>query len=180
MLGRARDAMELINNGLYSSMEYNAATMVASKHHDRKVVLNHCSQSKEADHIDQMENTKYNDGELFGEMPFSAHHLYWLQRKEVGHIYIKAGPVRKEIYSGPPPGKGKGKSNKKSSFTPSSGYNNFRPTGDKFRPTGNNNQRGNKQGGGGGKRAAKQKRAPQQNPPNSAKNTNGKKGNKKK
>ena len=42
---RARDAMELINNGLYSSMEYNAATMVASKHHGRKVVLNHCSQS---------------------------------------------------------------------------------------------------------------------------------------
>ena len=40
---RARDAMELVNNGLFSSMEYNAATMVASKHHARKVVLNHYS-----------------------------------------------------------------------------------------------------------------------------------------
>ena len=113
MLGRVRDAMELINNGLYSSMEYNAGTMVASRHHGRKVVLNHCSQSKEADHIDQIENTKYNDEQLFGEMPLSAHHLYWTQRKEVGHIYVKAGPVQKEIYTGPPPGKGNCKSNKK-------------------------------------------------------------------
>ena len=77
-LGRARDAMELINNGLFSSMEYNAATMVASKHHGRKVVLNHCNQSKESDHIEQLENTKYNDEALFGEMPLSSHCLYWL------------------------------------------------------------------------------------------------------
>ena len=112
MLGCAQDAMELINNGLYSSMEYNAATMVASKHHGHRVVLNHCSQSREADHINQLRNTKYNDEGLFGEMPLSAHHLYWIQRKEVGHVYIKAGPVRKEIYSGPPPVKGKGRSNK--------------------------------------------------------------------
>ena len=123
ILGRDRDAMELINNGLSSSMEYNAATMVASKHHGRKVVLNHCTQSKEADHKEQLENTKYNDEGLFGEMPLSSHCLYWLQRKDVGHVYIKAGPVRQEISSGPPPGKGKKKTNKKSSYTPPSGNN---------------------------------------------------------
>ena len=179
-LGRARDAMELINNGLFSSMEYNAATMVASKHHGRKVVLNHCTQSKEADHIDQLENTKYNDEWLFGEMPLSAHCLYWLQRKEVGHVYIKAGPVRQEIYSGPPPGKSKKRTNKKSSYTPPPSGNNFRPLGNNFCSSGNNAPRGNKQGGAGGKGAAKynqQKRAPQQNPTNTAKNNNGKKGN---
>ena len=88
MLGRARDAMELINNGLYSSMEYNAGTMVASRHHGRKVVLNHCTQSKETDHIEQIEHTKYNSEQLFGEMSLSALHLYCTQRKEVGHIYV--------------------------------------------------------------------------------------------
>ena len=46
---RARDAMELVNNGLFSSMEYNAATMVASKHHARSLVLNHSTHSKDAD-----------------------------------------------------------------------------------------------------------------------------------
>ena len=43
ILTRFRDAMELVTNGLFSSMEYNAATLVASKHHARKVVLNHYS-----------------------------------------------------------------------------------------------------------------------------------------
>ena len=41
--------MELVNNGLFSSMEYNAATMVASKHHARSLVLNHSTHSKDAD-----------------------------------------------------------------------------------------------------------------------------------
>ena len=55
---RARDAMELVINGLFLSMEYNAATMVASKHHARRVVLNHSTQSKNADLKDQVPNSK--------------------------------------------------------------------------------------------------------------------------
>ena len=79
---RARDAMELVNNGLFSSMEYNAAIMIASKHHARRVVLNHSTHSKDADLKDQVDNSKYNDPGAFGEMPISAHCLFWHLKKE--------------------------------------------------------------------------------------------------
>ena len=98
-------------------MEYNTGTMVASRHHGRKVVLNHCTQAKYADHIEQIEHTSYYSEQLFGEMPLSAHNLWWTQRKEVGHIYVKGGPVPKEIYTGLPPGKGKSKPNQRSTYT---------------------------------------------------------------
>ena len=171
--------MELVNNGLFSSMEYNAATMVASKHHARKVVLNHSTQSRDADLKEQVENSKYNDPGAFGEMPRSAHCLYWFLRKDVGNIHLRAGPVRQEIVSGPAPGKGKKKTfNNRPSFNtnaPSSSGN--------FRRPGNNSSRGKSRGGNYGKGASKpgssnqQKRGPQQNPPNSgSKNTKGKKG----
>ena len=48
-LNRARDAMELVNYGLFLSMAYNAATVVASIHHARSLVLIHSTHSKDAD-----------------------------------------------------------------------------------------------------------------------------------
>ena len=54
ILSRAGDAMEMVKSGLFSSIEYNAATMVASKHHARKVVLNHSTQSRIADLKEQV------------------------------------------------------------------------------------------------------------------------------
>ena len=178
-LTRARDAMEMVNNGLFSSMEYNAATMVASKHHARRVVLNHSTQSKDADLKDQVENSKYNDPGAFGEMPFSAHCLFLYLKKQQGDIHLKAGPVRQEIFSGPAPGKGKKKtSQNRPSFNTNSSY----PSGN-FRRPGNNSLRGKGRGGNWGKGASKpgssnqQKRGPQQNSQNSGpKNTKGKKG----
>ena len=77
MLINIRDAMELVKNGLLSSMEYNAATMVASKRHARKVVLNHSTQSPLADLKEQVENSKYNDPGAFGEMPQSAYCFFY-------------------------------------------------------------------------------------------------------
>ena len=183
ILGHARDAMELIQNGLNSSMEYNTGTMVASRHHGRKLVLNHCTQVRYADHIEQIEHPGYNSEQLFGDMPLSAHHLWWTQRKEVGHIYVKGGPVPKEIDISPPPKKGKGKYNynqqgKRSSYTHASSNASQTQSG-KFRLPGNNYQQGNKKRAGGAKQTANQKRATQQNTPNSAKTPNSKKGGKK-
>ena len=47
---RIYDGMDPMTNGLHSTCEYNAATMVASKHHRRSVVLNHCSDLAHADY----------------------------------------------------------------------------------------------------------------------------------
>merc|ERR1712033_91986 len=51
--------MELIKKGLLSSMEYKTTTIVASKHHGRKVVLNHYIQSPRAKLKEQVENSGY-------------------------------------------------------------------------------------------------------------------------
>ena len=37
------DGLQLVANGLHSSSEINVATMVASRHNGRSVVLSHCS-----------------------------------------------------------------------------------------------------------------------------------------
>ena len=84
--------MELIKNGLLSSMEYNAATMVASKHHARKMVLNHSMQSPLAELKEQVENSRYNDPGAFGEMPNSAFCLFYENKKVQGDIRLN--PVR--------------------------------------------------------------------------------------
>ena len=115
-------------------------------------------------------------------MSLSAHHLWWTERKEVGHIYVKGGPVPKEIYTGPPTGKSKGKTSyrqqgKRSFFSQNSG-NSPHTQRRKFRSGGNNNQQGNKQKGGA-KWTANQKRTTQQTIPNTAKNPKFKKGGKK-
>ena len=170
--------MELVNNGLFSSMEYNAATMVASKHHARRVVFNHSTQSKVADLKDQVENSKYNDPGAFGEMLFSAHCLFW-HLKEQGDIRLKAGPVRQEVFSGPATGRGKKKTyqNRPSFYT-----NDSNASGD-FRRPGNITSRGRGRGGSRGRGASQtgpsnqQKWGPQQSSQNSGpKNTKGKKG----
>ena len=72
-----RDAMDLVTNGLFSLMEYNASTIVASKHQRRAVVLNRCTEQAKADLKKQVENSKYNDPGTFGEMPHSSHALFW-------------------------------------------------------------------------------------------------------
>ena len=155
--------------------------MVAARHHGRKMVLNHSYQGQHANYKQQIENTTYNSEQLFGEMPLSAHHYWWTERKEVGHIYVKGGPVPKEIYTGPPTGKSKGKTSYRQqgrrSFSQNSRNASHSKRG-KFRPGGNNNQQGNKQKGGE-KSSTIQKRTTQQSTPNTAKNPKFKKGGKK-
>ena len=121
--------MDLVTNGLFSSMEYNASTMVASKHHARSVVLNHSTEQAKADLKDQVENSKYNDPGTFGEMPDSAHCLFWHLKRERGDIRVKPGPIQPEVNPGPGPGN-KGKKNRANQNASSS-------------------SRGNKQGRGG-------------------------------
>ena len=99
----------------------------------------------------------------------------------MGHIYVKGGLVPKEIYTGPPTGKGKGKAfykqqGKRSFFALTSGNASHIKRG-KFCPGGNNYQQGNKQKVGA-KPTANQKRTTQQSVPNTAKNPKFKKGGK--
>ena len=61
--------MDLVTNGLFSLMEYNASTIVASKYQGWAVVLNRCTEQAKADLKKQVENSKYNDPGTFGEMP---------------------------------------------------------------------------------------------------------------
>ena len=63
-----RDALDLVSNGLLSSREFIAPTMVASKHHDRSVVLNHCSELPIAVFISQLENSDYFALRMFGAL----------------------------------------------------------------------------------------------------------------
>ena len=106
ILCNIRDAMELLQNGMLSSMEYNTASMVAAKHHARKMVLNHSTQSPQAELKEQVLNSKFNDPGAFGDMPESAMCLFYENRKLQGDIRLKPGPVRQEIFSGLAPGKG--------------------------------------------------------------------------
>ena len=107
ILCNIRDAMELLQNGMLSSMEYNTASIVAAKHHACKMVLNHSTQSPQAELKEQVLNSKFNDPGAFGDMPESAMCLFYENRKLQGDIRLKPGPVRQEIFSGPAPGNGK-------------------------------------------------------------------------
>ena len=92
-----RDAMKLVTNGLHSTMEYNAATMVASKHLGRAVVLIHCTKRQTADWKSQLLDSKYNDPYLFGVLPCSSHQNFIAIRPRVLFIcswrYSSPGPV---------------------------------------------------------------------------------------
>ena len=98
--------MELVNYGLFSSMAYNAATVVASILHARSLVLIHSTHSKDADlKIKLITQYIMIQGHL--EKCFSTPCFFWYLKMEQGDILLKMGPVGQEIFSGPAPGKGK-------------------------------------------------------------------------
>ena len=88
--------MQVVSNGLGSSMEYNAATMVARSHLGREVVPNHLSEKKEADWKAQLLQSKYNDEYLFGQLPLSSRTFFALDKIK-GPVYVSTGEI-------PPPG----------------------------------------------------------------------------
>ena len=135
---------------MLSSMEYNTASMVAAKHHARKMVLNHSTQSFQAEIKEQVINSKYNDPGAFGEMPDSAFCLFYENRRLQGDIRLKLGPVRQEIFSGPAPGKGKKFASNRPSYSVPQGH---------FRRSNNMTARGRRQGRGRGRGAAQRARS---------------------
>ena len=138
-------------------MEYNAATMVASKHHARKVVLNHSTQSPLADLKEQVENSRYNTPEHL-EKCLNRRIAFSMNLKgSRGTIRLKTGPVRQEIFSGPAPGKGKKFVSNRPSYSiiPHS----------HFRHSNNVQARGRRRGRGRGRGAA-QKALPWKGPAN--------------
>ena len=76
LLCNIRDAMELLQSGLLSSMEYNSASIVAAKNHGRKMVLNHSTQTHQAELKEKVINSRFNDPGLFGDMPELAMCLF--------------------------------------------------------------------------------------------------------
>ena len=78
LLSHLRDGLQVASNGLRSSMEYNAATMVASSHSGRLLVNSHLSEDKDVNWKARLLQSTYNSEFLFGSLPLSSetkHHL---------------------------------------------------------------------------------------------------------
>ena len=83
-----RDALDLVTNGLISSMEFIASSMVASKHHGRSVVLNHCSELPIAGYKSQLENSDYFALRVFGALPPSTHAVFRQEKHLRGSVRV--------------------------------------------------------------------------------------------
>ena len=88
--------MKLVSNGLHSSMEYNAATLVASKHLGRSVVLSHCTERNSADWKSQLLDSKYNDPYLFGFLPSSSRTIFY-NDKSKGSVSLLSGDIPPQV-----------------------------------------------------------------------------------
>ena len=93
LLSNLRDAMKLTHSGLETSFGYNAATIVASAHAGRSIVLDNCTQHADAGWIDQFKNSKYNGPELFGDVPGSIRHMHEQRFDSWGSIRLRDGDV---------------------------------------------------------------------------------------
>ena len=96
LFSHLRDSMKLVTNGLHSSMEYNAATMVASSHLGREVVLSHLTENRSADWKAQLLQSKYNDEYLFGQLPLSSRTTYALDKSK-GPVFVSAGDIPPQV-----------------------------------------------------------------------------------
>ena len=85
-----------ISNGLHSSMEYNAATMVASPHLGREVVLSHFTGNRSAVWNDQLLQSKYNDVYLFGQLPSSSRTTFSCDKSK-GPVYVVYGDIPPKV-----------------------------------------------------------------------------------
>ena len=92
--------MDLVTNGLLSSMEYKTSTMVTSKHHDHSVVLNHCSENAIADYKHSW-RTKYNDPGMFGALPPSTHAIFWHEKHPRGSVHVLPGEIQPQVRANP-------------------------------------------------------------------------------
>ena len=104
MFAHFRDGLQVVANGLRSSLEYNAATMVASSHSGRELVLSHAISTRgDVDWKDQLLQTTYNCQHLFADLPLSSQTSHAWDSK--GDIYVSAAdipsPLKKEAYKLP-------------------------------------------------------------------------------
>ena len=95
LLSHLRDGMKLSHNGLQTSLGYNVATMVASVHAGRSLVLDNCVQNDNAKWIQQFKNSKYNGANLFGGMPGSSRATYNRLFDSLGQVRLRDGEVIK-------------------------------------------------------------------------------------
>ena len=95
LLSNLRDGMKLTHNGLETSLGYNVATIVASVHAGRTIILENCTQNKDADWIDRFKNSKYNGPDLFGDVPGSTRYKHEQRFDSLGSIRLRDGDVMK-------------------------------------------------------------------------------------
>ena len=89
LLSNLRDAIRLTHNGLETSLGYNAATIVASAHAGRSIVLDNCKQHSDAIWMDQFRNSKYNGPHLFGDIPGSIRLMHERRFDSWGSIRLR-------------------------------------------------------------------------------------------
>ena len=89
-----RDGLQLVANGLHSSSEINVATLVASRHHGRSVVLNHCSENANADYKADLDRTKYNQDTLFGSLPLSYMTFFSQDKDTKGYVRVLKSDIQ--------------------------------------------------------------------------------------
>ena len=71
-LSNMRNGLQFLKNGLISSCEMNAATVVASKHEGRSAVLSRCSELPAAGYKNVLMNIGYGHSTLIGPAPRSV------------------------------------------------------------------------------------------------------------
>ena len=88
-----RNGLQLLKNGLISSCEINAATVVASKHEGRSTVLSRCSELPVAGYKNVLTNTGYGHPTLFGPAPNSVLARFNTEFDRKGIVQAKAKAV---------------------------------------------------------------------------------------
>ena len=95
LLSHLRDGLQVASNGLRTSMEYNAATMVASSHSGRLLVNSHLSEDKDANWKARLLQSTYNSEFLFGRLPLSSETMHYCAQK--GGIKSLPGDILPQV-----------------------------------------------------------------------------------
>ena len=85
--------LELISNGLQTSCEINAATIVTFRHHGHFLVLDHCSEFAGANFKAPLENTRYDDPSLFGSLPMYFLTDFYHEKSWKGYLHVHSQEI---------------------------------------------------------------------------------------
>ena len=102
-LSNMQNGFHFLKNGLVSSCEFNAATVVASKLEGCSAALSHCTELPAAGYKNVLSNTGYGHSTLFGPAPRSVLSCFFSEFDRKGIVYAKAKAVDRKGRSGTRP-----------------------------------------------------------------------------